>query len=280
MVEVTRFEGVTVGRVRARLLATTVPFHLYFVDGLLVDTGPYSLRREIEPFLRELPIEQVAVTHLHEDHCGLASMLASRGLPVHCPGESVEDAAREPRLPLYRRLIWGRRPPFPAKPLPDVLRAGARIFQVLGAPGHTADHAAFYEPERGWLFTGDLFLTPRPKLVFREEDLSATLRTLTNLAGLEVRVLFDTHAGPLCDGRRLLGEKRHYLEELGSRVAALRRKGLSDPAIDRRLFPRRPALTYLSRGEWSSLQMVRTAPARKENSLGIPEPEAISREAQ
>jgi glyoxylase-like metal-dependent hydrolase (beta-lactamase superfamily II) len=264
MLEVIDFEGVRVGRTTARLLATAIPYYLYFVDGLLIDTGPYSLRREIEPFLRELPIEQVALTHLHEDHCGLASRLASRGVPLYCSGECVGEAGVEPRLPLYRRLIWGHRPAFSAKPLPDVLCAGRRRFRVLRAPGHTPHHAAFYEPERGWLFTGDLYLTARPKVVFIEEDLSATIGTLEALAGLDVRVLFDTHAGPLPEGRRLLTEKRHYLEEIGRRVAELRRLGLSDEAIDRRLFPRRPAITYLSRGEWSSLQMVRTAPGRED----------------
>ena len=258
MVEVTSVEGVTVGRTRATLLATTIPYHLYFVDGLLIDTGPLSLRREIEPFLRGLPIEQAAVTHIHEDHCGLAASLASRGIPVYCPAESVAQAAREPRLPLYRRLIWGRRPAFPASPLPEVVRAGRHTFQVLKAPGHTPSQVAFHEPERGWLFAGDFFLTARPRLVFVEEDLSSTLETLIRLDDLDVRILFDTHAGPLSDGRRLLAEKRRYLQELSAQVSALRRCGLTDRAIDRRLFPRRPAITYLSGGEWSSLHMVRT----------------------
>ena len=117
MVKVSHFEGVTVGKTLASLFGTAIPYHLYFVDGLLVDTGPRSLRREIAPFLQTLPIEQVALTHIHEDHCGLASDLAGRGLPILCPAGSVEEAAREGRLPLYRRLIWGRRPAFPASPL-------------------------------------------------------------------------------------------------------------------------------------------------------------------
>ena len=272
MVKVTHFEGVTVGRILAKLLATTIPYHLYFVDGLLVDTGPHSLRRELLPFLHGLPIEQVALTHIHEDHCGLAADLAARGVPILCPAESVEDAAHEARLPLYRRLIWGRRPPFPAGPLPDTLRTPGHTFQVLKGPGHTEHHVLFYEAERGWLFSGDFYLTARPRLVFGGEDLSATLATLKRLERLDVRVVFDTHAGPLPDGAQRLAQKREFLEDLGGRVADLRAQGLDDRAIDRRLFPRKPLITYFSRGEWASIHMVRTVAApegRSERAKGI-----------
>lgn len=262
MVEVSSFEGVTVGKIRARLLATVIPYHLYFVDGLLVDTGPHSLRRAIGPFLDSLPIDQVALTHLHEDHCGNAALLAARGVPVLCAAGSVQEAAREPRLPLYRRLIWGRRPPFPAAPLPETLHTPNHAFHVLRAPGHTPGHVLFHEPRSAWLFTGDFYLTARPRVVFIEEDLSDTLASLERLEGLDVEVLFDAHAGPLPDGRRLLGRKRAYLEELGGRVADLRSQGLDDRAIDRRLFPHRPLITTVSGGEWSSLRMVRTVAGR------------------
>lgn len=260
MVKVTHFEGVTVAKTQAKFLGMAIPYYLYFVDGLLVDTGPHSLRREIAPYLRGLPIEQVALTHVHEDHCGLASELAARGIPILCPAESVEEAALEPRLPLYRRLFWGRRPPFPAAPLPETLRTPGHTFQVLNGPGHTPHHALFYEPERGWLFSGDFFLTARPRLVFGGENLAATLDTLKRLEALEVRVLFDTHAGPLRDGALKLAQKRAFIEDLGVRVADLRRQGLDDRAIDRRLFPSKPLISFVSRGEWASSHMVRTVP--------------------
>jgi glyoxylase-like metal-dependent hydrolase (beta-lactamase superfamily II) len=270
MVKVTHFEGVTVGKTQAKFLGMAIPYYLYFVDGLLVDTGPHSLRREIAPYLGGLPIEQVALTHIHEDHCGLASELAARGIPILCPAESLEEAALEPRLPLYRRLFWGRRPPFPAAPLPETLRTPGHTFQVLKGPGHTPHHALFFEPERGWLFSGDFFLAARPRLVFGGENLAATLDTLKRLEALQVRVLFDTHAGPLRDGALKLAQKRAFIEDLGVRVADLRRQGLDDRAIDRRLFPSKPLISFVSRGEWASSHMVRTVPT----PAGLPdEPE-------
>ena len=269
MLELEVFEGITVGRMRARFLTISLPYFLYFVDGLLIDTGPHSLRRDLEPLLAGLPIEQVALTHIHEDHCGLAAFLAAKGVPIRCLADSVEEAAREPRLPLYRRLVWGRRPAFPASPLPETVRTPHHEFRVVKAPGHTPRHVLFHEASRGWLFTGDFFLTARPRLVFFEEDVSATLDTLKRLEDLHVRILFDAHGGPLPDGARLLARKRAYLEELGERVAGLRAQGLDERAIDRRLFPKRPLISRFSRGEWASLHMVRTARA-PENPLDEP----------
>ena len=34
-------------------------------------------------------------------------------------------------------------------------------FRVIHTPGHSADHIALYEPNRRWLFSGDLYLAPR-----------------------------------------------------------------------------------------------------------------------
>lgn len=258
MVQVRDAKGVTLARTHARFLAFSMPYCVYFVDGLLVDTGPHSLRKRLRPFLAGLPVDQVALTHLHEDHCGLAYLFSERGVPVYCLPESVADASREPRLPLYRRLVWGRRPAFEAQPLPEVVRTPQHEFQVLRAPGHTPLHALFYEASRGWLFTGDFFLTTRPRVVFLEEDLRATLASLKSLEGLHVRVLFDAHSGPLHEGARLLARKRAALEELGERVATLRARGLDDRAIDRTLFPKKPLITWFSRGEWTSLRMIQT----------------------
>jgi|WetSurMetagenome_2_1015567.scaffolds.fasta_scaffold113260_2 glyoxylase-like metal-dependent hydrolase (beta-lactamase superfamily II) len=267
MVQVRDAEGVTVARSHARFLSISMPYCVYFVDGLLIDTGPYSLRKRLGPVLAGLPVEQVALTHLHEDHCGLAHLFSERGVPVYCLPESVADAPREPRLPLYRRLVWGRRPAFEARPLPEVVRTPDHEFQVLRAPGHTPLHALFYEASRGWLFTGDFFLTTRPRVVFFEEDLSATLESLKRLEGLHVKVLFDAHSGPLHEGAKLLARKRAALEDLGQRVANLRAAGLDDRAIDRRLFPKRPFISRVSFGEWSSLRMVQTVTAPESERL-------------
>lgn len=51
---------------------------VYFVDGLLVDSGPPNLAREVARLCRELPVRQCATTHHHEDHSGNHRLLAER----------------------------------------------------------------------------------------------------------------------------------------------------------------------------------------------------------
>lgn len=44
--------------------------YLYFVDGLLIDTGQRMAQKEILKTTTELPIDQIFITHHHEDHSG------------------------------------------------------------------------------------------------------------------------------------------------------------------------------------------------------------------
>lgn len=250
--------GVTSWWGQARLLNYRLKVFVFAVDDLLVDAGSWSLRRSFWSFFGERMPRRVALTHLHEDHCGNAAALAERGAAILVSDSGLAQASLEPRLPLYRRLIWGRRPAFPALPLPRLLETDRHAFSVLPGPGHTADHVLFHEASRGWLFTGDFFLTATPRVIFQEEDLRVTLETLERLSALDFGTLFDTHQGPLENGPALLRRKRDYLLDLEGRVSALRAQGLPDEAIDRRLFPQKPLITYVSRGEWSSLHMVRT----------------------
>ncbi len=256
-------EGLAFWWGRARLLTYSLKVFVYAVDDVLIDAASWKLRR---PFLRyfgdRLP-ERLLLTHVHEDHCGNAAMLASKGVAVFAPEAAIRQAMDEPRLPLYRRLIWGRRPPFQALPLPEAIETKRHLLRVIEAPGHTPDHVVFFEEKKGWLFTGDFFLTARPRLVLKDEDLAATIRSLENLASLPFRLILGAHEGILQGGPALFRQKRDYLLGLREKVEALRGEGLSDEEIDVRLFPSKPLITRVSRGEWASLHMIKTLGRRE-----------------
>jgi glyoxylase-like metal-dependent hydrolase (beta-lactamase superfamily II) len=232
----------------------------YLTDGLLIDTGPGKLRSSFLPFFQSRRIDRLAVTHVHEDHCGLAAELQrEKGLTAYVPSGAEERALRRARLPLYRRIFWGPQPAFSPEAFPDRIETENHTFQVVCAPGHTQYHICLFEPSRGWLFSGDVFARSEPSLIFGEEDVPEMVRTLDRLLELDVGTLFCAHAGVVENGLQALAAKRDYLLRIGERVRHYLGLGYPLRRIDRILFPKKPALTHISLGEWSSLNLVRSA---------------------
>ena len=84
---------------------------------------------------RDLRLDAVLITHLHDDHTGGAARLRREtGAQVYAP--SWDGATQAVRGGTTLSLI------------------GRRV-EVLHVPGHTAEHVAFVLPQPGWLFCGD-----------------------------------------------------------------------------------------------------------------------------
>jgi glyoxylase-like metal-dependent hydrolase (beta-lactamase superfamily II) len=245
---------------KVKRLGTSIPVWLYALDGLLVDTGPATLRSALMPHLRELQPRQAALTHLHEDHSGQAGWLQDAcQTAVYLPSGSLPYASQPAQLPLYRRIFWGRRPPFEPRPMPEELvTPGGYRLQAIPTPGHMQEHAALFEPQHGWLFSGDLYVRTRPKLGFVDERMDDMIQSLQRCLQLDVQTLFCAHAGIVEQGRQALQSKLDYLVELRERKRELERQGMGLKEIDRSLFPKKPLITYLSKGEWSSRHLLRT----------------------
>lgn len=208
---------------------------VYFVDGLLIDSGPPNMRREVARLVAELGVRQCVTTHHHEDHSGNHALLNAGGItPLAHPSGIARIAA--PTLPeLYRRVTWGSPRSARVALLGERIETPAHRFQVIHTPGHAVDHVALFEPERGWLFTGDLYLAPRLKVLRDDEDVHAMMASLRRLVALSPAVVFCQHRGVVDDGAELLRRKLRFLVELGGRIGALRERGLDEEGIARAL---------------------------------------------
>ncbi|MGC8724144.1 MAG: MBL fold metallo-hydrolase [Acidobacteriota bacterium] len=258
MIKTGLHEDVHYLRTESRLLGIPLAFYVYAVDGLLVDTGPASQRGVIIPFLERSAIREVALTHAHEDHCGLAAWIQENlRVPIYLNEVQHGEAASDARLPPYRRLAWGSRKAFRPLPLPPVIETPSHRFEILPAPGHTPDHVVLWEREKGWLFTGDFFLGVSQVVAFQDEESGRSIDSLKRMIGLGADTLFTAHSGVLSEGRRHLTRRLEFLEELRGKVQTLRADGLSDRAIARRLLPRGKLITLISMGEWSTRHLVR-----------------------
>jgi endoribonuclease LACTB2 len=212
------------------------PFYwagIYYLDGLLIDSGPPNVAQEVLALCHELTVRQCVATHHHEDHAGNLSMIDEQLhiTPLVHPRGVALIAQPDEQMHFYRRLTWGFCRPARAKPISDVVKTRGFRFQVFYTPGHSEDHIALYETERRWLFSGDLYLAPRLKVLRADEDVHALADSLRKMIALEPEVLFCQHRGRVENATVMLRRKLDSLVELGERIQDLQNRGLDEDEI-------------------------------------------------
>lgn len=115
------------------------------------------------------------------------------GLPQETRDELFSVLKRHTRAGIEERFGSLAVPELEAVDFGDWVDVGVK-FQVLDARGHDPYHVAFWEPERAWLFSGDLVLaTPTPLSRAMNDDLSLYLKSLDSLQELPTAWLFPGH---------------------------------------------------------------------------------------
>jgi len=252
-------DGVQCVRVTPMQRSSNRSVFVFVVDGLLIDTGCASAQRD----LRELyttsakGIDQVVLTHSHEDHAGMAAWIVEHmQRPVYIHPNGVALCASKPDYGAYRQKLWGLRQPFRARPLPEQFRSRTHGWRALHTPGHADDHVVLLDEADGRLFCGDLFLAPKTKLIMRHESVPAIMRSLRLVLEEDFQTVFCSHNGPLHHGRRLLMKKLDNLEWLCGEILHRHRQGWPPEAIHAHLFPEKWPIIQISGGEFDSIHIV------------------------
>ena len=224
----------------------------YLVKGnsrhLLIDTGfnrPECWQALMDA-LKHLGVHtdqlDVFVTHLHADHCGLASQMAtsdkatiwtSAGDAVFI-NQSVTEAywdkwfnnmlahgcEKEMLAKLkssHPAIIYApeRAIQFAFTKDGDVLHYGNYELHVLGTPGHSPDHLALYIPSEKVLFSGDMILGDITPNISRwegvKDSLGAYLESLDKLATMDIVCTLPGHRRVVNDtAGRINALKEHH----------------------------------------------------------------------
>lgn len=231
----------------------------YVVKGrerdLVVDTG---MNREecasvLLHALRELGVDlrktDFFITHLHADHLGLVSSLASGESRVYFnrpESELLTSWERIGRLilltgipeeELLRMLETHPGRLYGPSTLPTFtfVGEGSRIevgefsFTCLATPGHTRGHLCLYEPHRKLLLSGDHVLgdiTPNITPLSEEENpLGAYLKSLERTASLGVELVLPGHRRPFRDLRGRVEELKLHHRLRAEEVLSLLEEG-------------------------------------------------------
>lgn len=231
--------------------------HCFVVDGVLIDTGSKSLEKQFKRFFKQQDLDQVVITHFHEDHTGCAAFLQKElQLPVYMNDIMLDYCKEKPDYPLYRKFFWGKRRPFHAKVIGETFSSRHATWDVIETPGHAIDHLAFLNRETGQLFTGDLYVQEKTKVILREESIPIIIDSLMKVLTYDFEDVFCCHAGYLENGRAALQRKLDYLLDLQGEIIKRYEEGQTPSQIKNTLFPKKYPIIFLSSGEWDSLHII------------------------
>ena len=176
--------------------------HVYLVKDrsdkyALIDTGLPDAPKAIEAYLAKhrispSQVQTILLTHLHLDHVGgLRAMKALTHATVYSHWLEAAFIAKDP---------------FKV----DVAFKDGETLNVLGGavayhtPGHTPGHTAYHLPDRGLLFSGDLFFGVGEKLVLTTPEythhIPSAKVSARRVATLKFDSLLSYHGGPILKG--------------------------------------------------------------------------------
>lgn len=202
----------------------------------------------------------LVITHAHPDHFGLAARIVEEsGAQVHSHRYNVEllsgdkaeigywgsyyaQVLRQAGVPQsILKTTWrdfGAAAPY-SQPVGvdvalddgDVLTLGGNSWEVIHTPGHARGHVCLYHRESTDLLSGDHLLRdissnpilepPLPGEAQRPRSLVQYLRSLEQVAALEVAAAWPGHGAPITDHRALIARRVRLHRRRADQIAAL-----------------------------------------------------------
>jgi glyoxylase-like metal-dependent hydrolase (beta-lactamase superfamily II) len=240
----------------------SVNFSCYYVDNMLIDTGPVASHNEIVRYFKDLPVDKLVNTHSHEDHvgnnfwfiehknCGPA-LVHKKAIPqiTHAEGKYA-------KIPDYRVYVCGVPPSSAAVDIGTEVETEHYKFQVIETPGHCDDHICLWEAEQGWIFTGDLFLSEKAAVFLKSGDYNDLVNSLKKILKLDFENLFCANGRIIeKDARKAVRAKIEFLEQTENQVRYLYDKGWGPEDIRDRILGRDERFA-LTGGEYCKLNLV------------------------
>jgi glyoxylase-like metal-dependent hydrolase (beta-lactamase superfamily II) len=235
----------------------------YLIDrSLVVDTGFPWARRRLKKTLTDLradrSIRTVVNTHYHEDHTGNNDLIVDLcGAQVLAHSAAIPEIRFPVALPWYRSFLFG-----PSQ-IVDVAPIGSEVvtenlrFEVIETPGHCPGHICLFEPDKKWLFSGDLYVAAELDSQLGDANGPDWIASLETALRLKPEWMFDAHGSIFSGAKEVeqqIQRKLDFLTAIRDRVKQQATHGQSIQQLTRKVFDRRDLVDWLSFGDgWLSL---------------------------
>ncbi len=206
--------------------------YFYIIGNVIVDTGPFHLRRHVKAITEEKDISLICLTHHHEDHSGNAALLGKMlGASVYIHEYGAKKLKNGFNILPYQRLLFGHAPPTETLSSNKTLEAATIRLIPYHTPGHSKDHTVYLEPNNGLLFSGDLYLGEKIQFFRVDEHIHDQICSLEKILRLDFDALFCGHRPSPKGGKKKLAAKLSFLQSFHGEVGRLLGKGYGQKAI-------------------------------------------------
>lgn len=210
--------------------------YLFVADDLMIDTGLRHMCREVIDIAGACNISKVVLTHHHEDHSGNAAALKDAlGVPVYGHPLTVLKMKTDFSILPYQHYMWGKTLPLEMAAVPEVMETKNFRLEAIHTPGHSRDHVVYHDPDRGIVFSGDLYLSDSIKYFRADEMISDQIESLRKILDLDFDVVLCNHHPRPTKGKQRIAKKLQFLEDLYGGIKNVWEKGCEEKRIFREL---------------------------------------------
>jgi len=234
---------------------------IYFIDGLLIDSGHSNMRKEVLTEISNLNVNQMFITHHHEDHTGNLNALQKHfQVPSFASARCVKIMKEPPRISFGQMMMWGNRPSNTNLQIKeDFIETKNYRFELIPIPGHAIDMLALYERNQGWLFSADLWMNDFIRIFMRPESMKQQIESMRRVLKLDFEVLLCSHNPQFKDGKLKVKKKLEFFEYFYQTVVDLYQRGFSPKAIIKEMKLKEDWSTrILSGGGLSTFNMIKS----------------------
>ena len=253
MIELTTFGDVTRARMWTRRSAAVgYDVSAYLVRETIIDTGFRHVGHAFTRFVESARPRGLIVTHWHEDHAGNAPTLAARW-PMWMAEYTDTKLRERQQVKFYRHFTWGR----PKKLVTDLKPFDVSPLVTIATPGHSPDHHVVFDPDTRTLFSADLWLGVKVRIVGASENPYEIIDSLSRCIALEPARMFDAHRGFIDQPVLALQAKRAWLEDTIGQIERRLDAGDNEGAILESVLGGEERTALVSQGEYARRNLVR-----------------------